>query len=67
VDVVDSVGAGDGLLAGVLSTLARGQSDRIALRVGVTVASRVVTVPGTTVPDMDDVRKEATDIPLLVG
>ncbi|MGA9400524.1 1-phosphofructokinase [Haladaptatus sp.] len=66
VDVVDSVGAGDGLLAGVLSTLARGQSDRIALRVGITVASRVVTVPGTTVPDMDEVRTEATEIPLLV-
>ncbi|WP_227355077.1 1-phosphofructokinase [Haladaptatus salinisoli] len=67
VDVVDTVGAGDGLLAGVLSTLARGQTDRIAIRVGVTVASRVVGVPGTTIPDMANVRTEATEIPLHVG
>lgn len=65
-EVVDTVGAGDGLLAGVLATLARGQSDKRAIRIGVTVASRVVGVPGTTVPDMSNVRSEAIEIPLVV-
>jgi 1-phosphofructokinase len=49
-EVVDTVGAGDALLAGVLAALAEGESDEDALRRGVAVASRVVGVPGTTIP-----------------
>jgi 1-phosphofructokinase len=65
-DVVDTVGAGDGLLAGVLATLARGQSDRHALRVGAMAAASVVSVPGTTVPDTSALREDAADLPLSV-
>lgn len=65
-DVVDTVGAGDGLLAGVLATLARGKSDRFALRVGVATAANVVAVPGTTVPDTSALRDVALDLPLYV-
>ncbi|MFC4543310.1 1-phosphofructokinase [Halosolutus amylolyticus] len=65
VEVVDTVGAGDALLAGVLSTFARGQSGTAALRMGVTVAAEVVSVPGTTVPEMSGVRSESTDVPLF--
>ncbi|WP_436344143.1 1-phosphofructokinase [Natronorubrum sp. FCH18a] len=54
-DVVDTVGAGDSLLAGVLSALNRGATDEEALQSGVAVASRVVSVPGTDIPPLDDV------------
>lgn len=63
VDVVDTAGAGDALLAGVLSTLIRRESDRAALRHGMAAASRVVGVQGTTVPslgDLDDARSRVT-------
>jgi 1-phosphofructokinase len=49
-DVVDTVGAGDALLAGVLAAFAQDSIDEQALQTGVAVASRVVTTPGTTVP-----------------
>lgn len=55
VDVVDTVGAGDALLSGVLAERRRGGSDKSALRAGVAVASRVVGVSGTSVPPLDDV------------
>ncbi|EJN57082.1 1-phosphofructokinase [Halogranum rubrum] len=55
VDVVDTVGAGDALLSGVLADRERGGSDESALRAGVAVASRVVAVSGTSVPPLDDV------------
>lgn len=55
VDVIDTVGAGDSLLAGVLSALNRGATDEEALRFGVAVASRVVSVPGTNVPPLNDI------------
>ncbi|MFC7231318.1 1-phosphofructokinase [Saliphagus sp. GCM10025308] len=64
-DVVDTVGAGDALLAGVLSTFVRGQSGTAALRMGVTVAAEVVSVPGTTVPEMSGLRSDSTDVPLF--
>lgn len=54
-EVVDTVGAGDSLLAGVLSALDGGATDREALRAGMAVASRVVSVPGTDIPPLDDV------------
>jgi 1-phosphofructokinase len=56
VDVVDTVGAGDALLAGVLDGVARGESNGGALRTGIAVAAHVVGVPGTRVPPLDDVR-----------
>jgi 1-phosphofructokinase len=49
-DVIDTVGAGDALLAGVLAAFAQDSLDEKALQTGVAVASRVVAVPGTTVP-----------------
>lgn len=52
-EVVDTVGAGDSLLAGVLSALDRGATDREALQSGIAVASRVVSVEGTDVPPLD--------------
>lgn len=55
-DVVDTVGAGDALLSGVLDGLTRGESDEGALRTGVAVATRVVGVPGTRVPSFAEVR-----------
>lgn len=51
-DVVDTVGAGDALLSGVLAAYAEDSTDEGALQTGVAVASRVVTVPGTTVPSL---------------
>ncbi|AHF99688.1 1-phosphofructokinase [Halostagnicola larsenii XH-48] len=53
-EVVDTVGAGDSLLAGVLAALDDGATDREALRTGVAVASRVVSVPGTDIPPLDE-------------
>lgn len=50
VEVVDTVGAGDSLFAGVLSALDRGESESDALRTGVAVASAVVGTTGTTPP-----------------
>lgn len=55
VDVVDTVGAGDALLSGVLAERECGGTDESALRAGVAVASRVVGVSGTSVPPLDDV------------
>lgn len=50
VEVVDTVGAGDALLAGVLSELEAGASIHEALRRGVVAASCAVSVPGTAIP-----------------
>ncbi|PSQ46912.1 1-phosphofructokinase [Halobacteriales archaeon SW_6_65_15] len=54
VDVVDTVGAGDALLAGVLSELERGKSEQEALHAGVVAASCAVEVPGTNVPTFSE-------------
>ncbi|WP_247002183.1 1-phosphofructokinase [Halosolutus gelatinilyticus] len=55
VEVVDTVGAGDALLAGVLASRAAGESDAAALRSGIAVASRVVSVSGTRAPSLTNV------------
>ena len=62
VDVVDTVGAGDALLSGVLAERQRGGTDESALRSGIAVASRVVSVSGTSVPSFDDVRTTVDDL-----
>jgi 1-phosphofructokinase len=62
VDVVDTVGAGDALLSGFLAGLARGEDERTALQTGVTVASRVVGVSGTSVPNFEAVFDERESV-----
>ncbi|ADB61633.1 1-phosphofructokinase [Haloterrigena turkmenica DSM 5511] len=62
VDVVDTVGAGDALLSGVLAARARQESDAVALRSGVAVASRVVAVSGTRAPSLTGLRDERESI-----
>lgn len=62
VDVVDTVGAGDALLSGVLAERQRGGTDEAALRAGVAVASRVVAVSGTSVPSLDNVLASIDDM-----
>ncbi len=64
VDVVDTVGAGDALLSGVLAERARGGTDEAALRAGVAVASRVVGVSGTSVPTLDNALDGVGEMPV---
>ncbi len=63
-EVVDTVGAGDSLLAGILSALNRGASDREALQAGMAVASRIVSVPGTEIPSLDNVASMSVRVPI---
>ena len=65
-EVVDTVGAGDSLLAGVLAARSGGTSDERALAAGVVVASRIVSVPGTTIPLLGDVEDEAENVTVSV-
>ncbi|WP_122091087.1 1-phosphofructokinase [Halalkalicoccus subterraneus] len=55
VEVVDTVGAGDAMLSGVLSALDRGEGERAALGTGIAVSSRVVALPGTSVPSLANI------------
>lgn len=55
VDVVDTVGAGDALLSGVLAASAMGASADRTIRYGIAVSGRLVGVAGTRVDDLDDV------------
>lgn len=64
VDVVDTVGAGDALLSGVLAERQRGGTDETALRTGVAVASRVVGVSGTSVPTLDNIPANSKEMPV---
>lgn len=54
-DVVDTVGAGDALLSGVVAAWDDGADDELALRTGVALATLVVGRAGPTVPDRDAV------------
>jgi 1-phosphofructokinase len=54
VDVVDTVGAGDALLSGVLCGWVRGYDDEDALGLGVAVATRVVGTAGTAASAVED-------------
>jgi len=49
-DVVDTVGAGDALLSGVLAATAAGADEASALRAGVVTATAAVSTRGTTIP-----------------
>ncbi|GAA0254865.1 1-phosphofructokinase [Haladaptatus pallidirubidus] len=64
VDVIDTVGAGDALLSGVLTERQQGGSSEAALRTGVAVASRVISVSGTSVPPLDDLTTTAEEMPI---
>ncbi|MFB6222395.1 MAG: 1-phosphofructokinase [Haloarcula sp.] len=55
IEVVDTVGAGDALLAGVLGAWEAGADDETALQTGVAVSARVVQQAGTAVPDLTDI------------
>lgn len=55
-DVVDTVGAGDSLFAGVLSSLDGGDSDADALRTGIAVAASVVATAGTSPPSFENIQ-----------
>lgn len=57
VDVVDTVGAGDALLSGVLAAWEDGADDETALQNGVAISSRLVEQVGTAVPSFDDVER----------
>lgn len=61
-DIVDTVGAGDALLAGTLAQRRLDGSDESVLRAGVAVAARVVAVSGTRVPSLTDIRAEMDEI-----
>ena len=54
VDIADTVGAGDAMLSGFVSELAAGHDARAGLARGVAVASKMVSVPGTRLPSVDD-------------
>ena len=60
-EVVDTVGAGDALLSGVLAARADGDTDEQALRRGVAVAARAVAVPGTTIPSPASIDDPSAD------
>lgn len=53
VAVVDTVGAGDALLSGVLAAWEAGEDDATALQNGVAVSARLVEQAGTAVPEFD--------------
>lgn len=50
--VVDTVGAGDALLSGVLAAVAAGANEADALHSGVVAAAAAVTTPGSNIPSL---------------
>lgn len=53
-EVVDTVGAGDALLAGVLAAWDTGADDAVSLHTGVVAATAAVSAPGTDVPSLPE-------------
>jgi len=53
-DVVDTVGAGDALLAGVLAAIDAGADEAVALHTGVVTATAAVSTSGTTIPSLPE-------------
>lgn len=62
VEATDTVGAGDALVAGVLSALEADVSESAALARGIAAAARVVREPGTGSPSFDDLRPDDVEI-----
>jgi 1-phosphofructokinase len=62
VDVVDTVGAGDALVAGVLSVLHEGGSDEAAARKGLAAAAKVISLEGTSMPEFNKLDQRAKEI-----
>lgn len=62
VAVADTVGAGDALLSGFLFELSRGNDTHTALRRGIAVASQIVSVPGTQLPEVNDLEALAEQV-----
>ena len=53
-EVVDTVGAGDALLSGVLAAIDAGAEESVALHTGVVAATAAVSTPGTAVPSLPE-------------
>ena len=53
-DVIDTVGAGDALLSGVLAAIDAGADEATALHTGVVAATAAVSTPGTDTPDLPE-------------
>jgi len=53
-EVVDTVGAGDALLSGVLAAIDAGADDADALHTGVVAATAAVSTPGTNTPALPE-------------
>ncbi|MFB6152452.1 MAG: 1-phosphofructokinase [Haloarculaceae archaeon] len=53
VDIVDTVGAGDSMFAGLLWAYEQGWSDERALRAGVATSSKLVSVKGPSIHELD--------------
>ncbi|WP_324758265.1 1-phosphofructokinase [Haloarcula montana] len=62
VDVVDTVGAGDALLSGLLAAWEAGESNEAALRTGVAVSSLLVSQAGTGIPSLASVESLREDV-----
>lgn len=60
-EVVDTVGAGDALLAGVLAALHAGSTSATALETGVVTATAAVSTQGTTVPVLPEVTADGVE------
>ncbi|WP_324664605.1 1-phosphofructokinase [Haloarcula sediminis] len=53
-EVVDTVGAGDALLSGVLAAMDAGADEATALHTGVVAAAAAVSTPGTNIPSLPE-------------
>ena len=62
VPVVSRVGAGDSMVAGILSIIANGGSSEDALRLGIACGSATVQMPGTELFTMDLVNNIINEI-----
>ncbi len=60
-EVVDTVGAGDALLSGVLAARAAGADDAVALHTGVVAATAAVSTPGTDVPPLPEAEESGVE------
>lgn len=66
-DVVDTVGAGDAFVSGVLAAIINDERAKHALKTGTAVAMEVVSIEGTGMPELGDIEeiKEKVEIETL--